>query len=171
MTSSLPGGAQAAARSPETVLRDHLDRRRRGDLEGDLAANYAEQVAVLSKDGVFHGKDGVRRAASILESRLPGATYSNDLVQAEGEVAMLNWSAKAEGGARTYEGADSFVIRDGLIVAQTIHYSVGSVAPSATGGELLEDGQEEVFSRTAVEHGVVADPLALGPVESGLGQP
>ena len=170
MTSSLPGGVQAAARSPEAVLRDHLDRRRGGDLEGDLAANYAEQVAVLCKDGVFHGKDGVRRAASILESRLPGATYSYDLVQAEGEVAMLNWSAKAEGGARTCEGADSFVIRDGLIVAQTIHYSVRSAA-RAPGGELLEDGQEEVFSRTAVEHGVVADPLALGPVESGLGRP
>lgn len=36
------------------------------------------------------------------------------------------------------------------------------------GAELLEDGQEEVFSRTAVEHGLVADPLALDPVVSRL---
>jgi hypothetical protein len=31
--------------------------------------------------------------------------------------------------------------------------------------ELLEDGQEEVFSRTAVEHGFVKDPNAMGPVD------
>ena len=31
------------------------------------------------------------------------------------------------------------------------------------GGELLDDGQEEVFSRSAVEAGLVADPKALGP--------
>jgi hypothetical protein len=29
--------------------------------------------------------------------------------------------------------------------------------------ELLDDGQEEVFSRSAVEAGDVADPKALGP--------
>lgn len=29
--------------------------------------------------------------------------------------------------------------------------------------EVLDDGQEEVFSRTAVERGVVEDPKALGP--------
>jgi hypothetical protein len=29
--------------------------------------------------------------------------------------------------------------------------------------ELLEDGQEEVFSRTAVERGLIEDPKAMGP--------
>lgn len=41
----------------------------------------------------------------------------------------------------------------------------------AGGAELLEDGQEEVFSRTAVEHGLVADPLALDPLDSRLTAP
>jgi len=41
----------------------------------------------------------------------------------------------------------------------------------AAGAELLEDGQEEVFSRTAVEHGLVADPLALDPLDSRLTAP
>lgn len=36
--------------------------------------------------------------------------------------------------------------------------------PNATPGpELLDDGQEEVFSRSAVEAGQVTDPKALGP--------
>ena len=44
--------------------------------------------------------------------------------------------------------------------------------PAAQAGvELLEDGQEEVFSRTAVEHGLVADPLALDPLDSRLTAP
>jgi hypothetical protein len=29
--------------------------------------------------------------------------------------------------------------------------------------EVVDDGQEEVFSRTAVEQGMVEDPKALGP--------
>ena len=32
--------------------------------------------------------------------------------------------------------------------------------------ELLEDGQEEVFSHTAVERGSVYDPPALGPFDA-----
>jgi hypothetical protein len=35
--------------------------------------------------------------------------------------------------------------------------------PNIPDPELLEDGQEEVFSRTAVEHGIVKDPRAIGP--------
>lgn len=31
--------------------------------------------------------------------------------------------------------------------------------------ELLNDGQEEVFSRTAIERGLTKDPLALDPAE------
>jgi hypothetical protein len=34
---------------------------------------------------------------------------------------------------------------------------------TVAGGELLEDGQEEVFSKTAVERGLVKDPNAMGP--------
>ena len=36
------------------------------------------------------------------------------------------------------------------------------------GPELLADGQEEVFSYSAVERGLVRDPLAMDP--AGLGQ-
>lgn len=37
-------------------------------------------------------------------------------------------------------------------------------SPEPAGGpELLEDGQEEVFSWTAVDHGLTEDPTALDP--------
>ena len=35
--------------------------------------------------------------------------------------------------------------------------------PDEGSDELMEDGQEEVFSRTAVEHGLIRDPPAIGP--------
>lgn len=41
----------------------------------------------------------------------------------QGEVGFLEWTAEADGG-RVDDGADSYVIRNGRIVAQTIHYTV-----------------------------------------------
>lgn len=111
-------------RSTEEVLRDHLARRTQGDLDGDIEANYAPDLVVLSKDGVFHGRDGIRCTAGILEQWLPDATFSYDLLQVDGELALLSWSAIARNGAATCHGADTFVVRGGRIVAQTIHYEV-----------------------------------------------
>lgn len=112
------------ARSTEEVVTDHLARRARGDLEGDLAANYAEDVVVLSKDGGYRGRDGIRTTAAILADLLPEASFSYDLLRIEDEFALLGWSATAANGARTCQGADSFTVRNGRIAAQTIHYEV-----------------------------------------------
>ena len=117
---------RSMTRSPDEVLKHLLDRRCRGDLEGDLATNYAGNVAVLSKDGVFHGHDGIRCTAKMLERMLPNANFSYDIIRTAGEVALLSWSARADSGAATCHGADTFLVRDGRIVAQTIHYEVGS---------------------------------------------
>lgn len=43
------------SRSTREVLEDHLRLRREGDLEEDLARNYAEDVVLLCKHGVFKG--------------------------------------------------------------------------------------------------------------------
>lgn len=113
-----------AIRAAKEVLDDHLARRLKGDLEGDLAANYDPGVAVLTKDGVYTGKEGIRRTAALLERMLPGARFGYDVVRIAGELAILSWSAVATNGARTCWGADSYLIRDGLIVGQTIQYEV-----------------------------------------------
>lgn len=112
------------SRSPEDVFKDHLKRRKNKDLEGDLAFNYAPDVVQITKDGVFHGKDGVRRNAAMLNDLLPDPEFSYDVVRSEGEIALLSWRATGTGGATSCDGADTFVIRNGYIVAQTVHYSV-----------------------------------------------
>ena len=115
-------------RTTRQVLDDHLERRCEGDLEGDLHANYADNLVVLSKDGIFRGKNGIRTTARILEDNLPDATFRYDLLRVADQFALLSWSAKASNGSRTCHGADSFVVRDGRIVVQTIHFEVSQDA-------------------------------------------
>lgn len=108
-------------RTTTEVLHDHLSKRLAGDVDADIADNYAEDVTVLSGSGEFRGQEGVRMAADE-HARLVGAgtfTYTQTLVS--GEYAFLEWTADGESQVR--DGADSSVIRNGRIVMQTIHYS------------------------------------------------
>ena len=55
-------------------------------------------------------------------SRLVGSgTFAYNQTLVSGPYAFLEWSADAE--QTVHDGADSFVIDDGLIVMQSIHYS------------------------------------------------
>jgi hypothetical protein len=101
--------------SAEEVLANHLR------LREEKAA--AEDAMLLSGRGVFRGREGVRRSAGMPKRELPVATYEYRTRLVEGEVAFLEWTAHSD-GARVEDGADSFLVRDGLIVAQTIHYTV-----------------------------------------------
>lgn len=105
------------------VLDDHLARRMEGDLEGDLRANYATDVVCLSLTGVRHGWDGVRAQAAELRELLPDATYRYRKLLTEGEFGMLVWDGDGD-GTKVRDGVDSFVVRDGRIVAQAVHYHV-----------------------------------------------
>ncbi|MBQ0906089.1 nuclear transport factor 2 family protein [Micromonospora sp. U21] len=111
-------------RTTEQVLRDHLRCRKDGDLEGDLRANYHPQVRLLSAEGIHHGHDGVRYLAGILRSYVPDGDYRYRQVLTDGEVGMLVWSGRCTANdTALHDGVDSYVVRDGLLVAQTIHYS------------------------------------------------
>lgn len=106
-----------------SVLYDHLHKAKEGRVEDDLNSNYAEDVVFLSNYGVYHGLDGARYLAKLLNQQLPEARFHYDLIQVEGELGFLKWSAEAGNGNTVTDGADSFVIRDGKIVAQTIYYT------------------------------------------------
>ena len=112
-----------ATRSTREVLEDHLQNRRRKALEADLQRNYAEDVVILSRYGVFEGHEGVRESGKLLQGHLPNATYHYDSTLDAGEMAFLQWSGDSD-SAQVEDGADSFLIRDGRILVQTIHYTV-----------------------------------------------
>ncbi len=111
-------------RSAEEVFEDHLALRLAGRVEEDIERNYAEDIVLVSSAGVEHGHDGVRACARRLREALPGAEYRYERRLVNGEVAFLEWSGRSPSGARTEDGVDTFVIRDGRIVAKTVHYTV-----------------------------------------------
>jgi hypothetical protein len=109
-------------RSTREVFESHLRLRQEGKLEDDLALNYAHDVVQLTgASGVRRGHDGVRAGAQELRELLPQARYTYVRREVEGEVAFLVWDAESDAG-RVRGGCDTFLIRDGLIVVQTIQY-------------------------------------------------
>jgi hypothetical protein len=111
------------ARSSEEVFEDHPRLASEHQFEEDIERNVAPDCVVLERRGVFRRYDGVHELARLLAEELPDApyTYTNQLL--EGRIAFLKWTAEAD-HARVRDGADSFVIENGWIVVQTIHYTV-----------------------------------------------
>lgn len=113
-----------AARTAREVLEDHLRLASVPDgFEDDLARNVAEDVVVLTGRGVFRGIDGVRDLARRLMTEIPSGRWRYDTWLVEGRMGFLEWTVD-EGPFRIRDGADSYLIEDGRIRAQTIHYTV-----------------------------------------------
>ena len=93
-------------------------------LEEDLRRNVAANIFILINRGVFRGHDGVRQLAWMLAEELPEhRKFQYTHVAAEGRIAFLEWTYEDD-QAQVPDGADSYLIEDGKIVAQTIHYTV-----------------------------------------------
>jgi SnoaL-like domain len=105
------------------VIEDHLECRERGDIEGDLEHNYAKDIVLLCEHGVLKGRDAVRNSAHALADQLPGACFQFPFKVVEGEHALLHWTAESANG-RVDLGVDTFVVRDGRIILQTVSYQL-----------------------------------------------
>lgn len=120
-----------SSRTTREVLDDHLDIANSWEgatfedvLEKDLRRNVAEDIVVLINRGVFRGHDGVRELAWMLAEELPEhRAFAYTHVAAEGRVGFLEWTYE-DSQVRVRDGADSYLVEDGKIVAQTIHYTV-----------------------------------------------
>jgi len=110
-------------RSAREVLDDHLRLADEGAVEEDLARNVAADCVLLTGRGVFTGHDGIRELARRLYEEIPSGRWTYLSTQVEGRMAFLEWVVDA-GPYRIPDGADSYLIEDGLIRAQTIHYTV-----------------------------------------------
>ena len=118
-------------RSAREVLDDHLnianewvDVPLEEVLAQDLRRNVSENIVILINRGTFRGYDGVRELAQLLSEELPEhAAFQYTYVAAEGPVGLLEWTYE-DSTVRVRDGVDSYVIENGEIVAQTIHYTV-----------------------------------------------
>jgi SnoaL-like domain len=118
-------------RSAREVLDDHLnianqwvDLPLEQILEEELRRNVSEDIVVLINRGTFHGYEGVRELAQMLSEELPEhAAFDYTYVAAEGPVGLLEWTYE-DSTVRVRDGVDSYLIENGKIVAQTIHYTL-----------------------------------------------
>ena len=114
---------EQTSRSAEEVLEDHLHESREGSINTDLRKNFSDDLVILSGRGVFRGHESMRQLNRMLQEELPEATYVYRTKLVDREIAFLEWAAESE-HALVEDGADSYCIRDGKIVAQTIHYTL-----------------------------------------------
>lgn len=105
------------------VIDDHLKLSEAGDFESDLIKNYSPDIVVLTGFGVFRGYQGVRKLAVQLAQELPKGKYYHKTKIIDKEMAFLEWTASSIENEVT-DGVDSYLFKEGKIVAQTIHYTV-----------------------------------------------
>jgi ketosteroid isomerase-like protein len=112
--------------STQDVLDNHLKSFGDGDLKGILS-DYAPGAVLFTPDGPLRGADAIRPLfqAMIAEFGKPGAAFRMQQQSIEGDYAYILWTA--ETADNLYEvGTDTFVVRDGKIVAQSF---TGKITP------------------------------------------
>ncbi len=93
-------------------------------VDEDIRRNVSEDIVVLINRGTFRGHEGVRELARMLGEELPEhRAFEYTYIAVEGRMAFLEW-AYEDASVRVRDGADSYLIEGGKIVAQTIHYTV-----------------------------------------------
>jgi hypothetical protein len=117
-----------SSRSTEEVLEDHLRCRMAGDIDADIERNYAPDVVILTSSGAAEGHEALRQLDKILRDSVP-QDFEIPVKLVKGPYALIKWRAR-ESGRSVEDGADSFVIRDGRIVFQSIHYAIQETMPA-----------------------------------------
>jgi ketosteroid isomerase-like protein len=113
-------------RTPQEVLAHHGPALDAGDLD-EIVADFADDAVMITPAGPKRGKDGVREAFAQLLADLPDANWHIKQQTAADDVVLLQWTADAA-GSRAEDGVDTLVIRDGLIRAQTVSYTLHQTA-------------------------------------------
>jgi SnoaL-like domain len=119
--SSYTDTVSITTRSAEEVFEDHLRLRVAGKVEEDLRRNYAEDVVLLTVNSNARGHDAIRMSARRLRDQLPDGRFEFLSKQVNGPYALLIWEGQSS-RFNAVAGADSFMIRDGKIQFQSIHY-------------------------------------------------
>ena len=116
--------------STKEVLDHHLKSFGDGDLAGVLS-DYAPGAVLFTRDRPLRGVDAIRPLfeSLIAEFARPGSRFRMERQFVEGDYGYILWTA--ETSHNVYEmGTDTFVVRDGKIVAQSF---TGQITPRADG--------------------------------------
>jgi ketosteroid isomerase-like protein len=114
--------------STKDVIDHHLRCFGAGDLAGILS-DYASDAVLFTPSGPLKGVDAIGPffTAMLSEFGKPGTTHRLTHESIDGEHAYMLWTA--ETADHVYElGTDTFVVRDGKILAQSF---AGTITPKA----------------------------------------
>ena len=108
------------------ILDHHLKCFGTRDLEGILG-DYAPDAVMFCPDGIRKGPDARKDffVKLLAEFSKPGASMSMQQTFVEGDYAYIVWTAESAGN-KYLMATDTFVIRDGKIVAQSFAAKVES---------------------------------------------
>ncbi len=112
--------------STKDVVDRHLELFGKGDLQGILS-DYASGAVLFTPDGSLRGVDAILPffQAMIAEFGKPDLVFRMKQQSVEGDYAYILWTA--ETADNVYElGTDTFVVRNGQIVAQSF---AGKITP------------------------------------------
>jgi ketosteroid isomerase-like protein len=99
------------------VVQDHLAALNAHDVEATVA-DYTPDAVLIVSGGVVRGTEEIRDAFTRTFEQLPNVEFSGViLTEAEG-VVLMEWSMDSD-VATASDGVDTFIVRDGLIIAQT----------------------------------------------------
>ena len=141
------------------VLDHHLKCFGEGDLKGILS-DYAPGAVLFTSDGPLRGADAIRPLfqAMIAEFGKPDSVFSMKQQFVEGDYAYILWTA--ETADNVYEvGTDTFVVRDGKIVAQSF---TGKIVPEADNVRTRRQRLPSTRTVTSAETGSTLVGFCLG---------
>jgi uncharacterized protein (TIGR02246 family) len=106
--------------SPEQLVARHLAAAAKGDVEG-IVADYADDAVTISPGGVTRGKEELRKLFTGIFGGPPGSHAPLVLQQQAftDQIGYITWTQNA-GTPQEVHGSDTFVVRNGKIVAQTV---------------------------------------------------
>ena len=103
----------------EAIVKQHMVALGKGDMEA-VMADYSEGAILCSAQGLSRGHAEIRATIEPFVKKVlpPGSDFKLQKMLVDGEVAYIVWTAESA-GFRLPLGTDTFVVRDGKIVAQT----------------------------------------------------
>ena len=102
-----------------TVVARHLAELGAGNIDGVMADYAGDAIMVSNLGGITRGTEALRA----IFSHTPGDLFDGMEITAEhfdGEIGYVAWKT-----GRIPMGSDTFVVRDGKIVAQTVAMHLG----------------------------------------------
>ncbi len=113
----------APTRAPDDTLQAHFAAVGAGDLDA-IVADYREDAAMVTSDGVVTGRDGIRTAFAQVLGALPDATLDVTGVVVHDGVALVDWTVEGDGVA-VRDGVDTFTFDEtGAIRVHTVHFTI-----------------------------------------------